>query len=77
MTRALLAIAFLAIVWGFTFGYWCGRPDATYRPVPACQEDTVLIGAGDFEPAAEPHTGGRWSVYVCGPAVDDFEEVLP
>lgn len=35
------------------------------RAVPACQEDVTLVGSGDFE-------FGRWSSYVCGPAVDDL-----
>lgn len=33
--------------------------------IPACAEDVVLVGAGDF---AE----GRYERYVCGPALDDF-----
>jgi hypothetical protein len=75
MTRAILAAVLLAAVLSFGLGYTAGL--RTPPPVPACQEDAVLIGAGDFEPAAEPHTGGRWSAYVCGPAVDDFEAVAP
>ena len=38
---------------------------ALSRPVPACPEDAVLLGVGDFE-------AGRWTGYVCGPAVDDY-----
>lgn len=37
------------------------------RLVPACHEDVVLIGYGDFE-------NGQWSNYSCGPAIDDFAE---
>jgi hypothetical protein len=33
--------------------------------LPACQEDSVLVGQGQFR-------GGRWTEYVCGPAVDDY-----
>jgi hypothetical protein len=33
--------------------------------LPACQEDSVLVGQGQFR-------GGRWAEYVCGPAVDDY-----
>ena len=33
--------------------------------VPRCAEDTVVVGQGDFEE-------GRWSYYICGPALDDF-----
>jgi hypothetical protein len=35
--------------------------------LPRCQEDAVLIGTGAFD-------AGRWSAYVCGPAVDDYKE---
>ena len=34
-------------------------------PMPACEEDAVLVGVGDFE-------AGRWTAYECGPARDDF-----
>ena len=33
--------------------------------IPRCQEDTVLVGQGDF-------VRGQWSRYECGPALDDF-----
>ena len=35
--------------------------------IPACEEDAVIVGIGDFE-------AGRWSGYECGPARDDFIE---
>ena len=35
--------------------------------LPRCNEDEVLIGRGEFE-------HGRWTRYVCGPAVDDGRE---
>ena len=38
-----------------------------FHRIPACQEDVVLLGAGSFE-------RGRWTYYVCGPAVDDYQE---
>lgn len=38
---------------------------AGLRWLPPCTEDVVLLGTGDFE-------AGRWSSYVCGPAVDDL-----
>ena len=31
-----------------------------------CEEDQVLIGAGDFD-------GHHWDRYLCGPALDDFQ----
>ena len=39
-----------------------------YRVIPQCQEDAVLVGVGDFE-------NGRWTRYVCGPALDDCTAV--
>ena len=33
--------------------------------IPACEEDQVLVGTGDFD-------HGHYSEYVCGPAVDDY-----
>jgi hypothetical protein len=35
--------------------------------IPACMEDAVVIGFGDFD-------HGRWSEYTCGPALDDYTE---
>jgi hypothetical protein len=34
--------------------------------IPACQEDAVIVGQGDF-------VEGYWTEYVCGPSLDDFE----
>lgn len=42
-------------------------PDAMQDRIPRCTEDAVLVGTGSFD-------NGRWSAYVCGPAVDDYEE---
>ncbi len=36
-------------------------------PMPKCQEDAVLVGIGNFYQ-------GRWSSYICGPAVDDYHD---
>ena len=56
----------------FTIGLVCSNTVMKIRSwqdklfvVPACQEDSVLVGAGQFE-------NGRWDWYECGPAVDDF-----
>ena len=35
--------------------------------IPQCAEDVVLVGIGDFE-------DGRWTSYICGPAVDDYND---
>lgn len=35
------------------------------QQVPDCSEDTVFLGAGDYE-------DGRWDYLICGPAVDDY-----
>lgn len=56
-------VVLLFAVYGFVsgFGIW---PQGL-AVLPECQEDSVLIGVGDFE-------RGRWSDYECGPAVDDY-----
>ncbi len=36
------------------------------RRIPLCPEDSVLVGAGDYE-------AGQWDAYDCGPALDDYE----
>jgi len=33
-------------------------------PLPYCNEDEAIMGIGEFE-------NGRWSAYVCGPALDN------
>lgn len=38
---------------------------ADYRQVTECQEDAVLVGAGDFH-------AGRYERYECGPSMDDY-----
>lgn len=35
-----------------------------YPDLPACEEDQVLVGIGEF-------ADGYWTDYACGPAVDD------
>ena len=37
----------------------------SFHRIPVCHEDVVLLGFGNFE-------RGRWTSYVCGPAVDDY-----
>ena len=49
----------------FAFSYLGLQTEKMHRTVPTCQEDAVLIGAGQFE-------NGRWDYYECGPAVDDL-----
>lgn len=38
-----------------------------FTRIPRCEEDQVIVGVGAY-------TDGRWSVYECGPALDDFAE---
>ena len=38
----------------------------SHRSIPKCQEDAVLVGAGEFE-------NGTWDYYQCGPAFDDYQ----
>jgi len=70
--RTLAAIGLVAVmsIIGFAMPSPASVTPETgpFRPVPACQEDQSLIGAGDFR-------DGRWDAYVCGPAVDDLVEV--
>jgi len=40
----------------------------TIYSIPQCSEDAVIVGVGDF-------VNGRWSQYVCGPALDDCTAV--
>lgn len=47
---------------------WAAIPDGPNAPtLPACPEDSVLVGLGAFD-------SGRWTAYQCGPAVDDYRE---
>jgi len=58
----LVALGYLSLQWLFLVTEW--------RPVPVCQEDSVLVGV--------PESGfsyGRWQFYECGPAVDDYIEI--
>lgn len=64
-TLATWAIALMLIALFVAEVTQGGTRPAQERVVPACEEDAVLIGAGDFE-------HGRWSAYECGPAVDDY-----
>lgn len=57
-------LAVLVLAEAFTLGViatWAGGG----RQMPVCQEDAILLGTGQFE-------RGRWSSYVCGPAIDDI-----
>lgn len=60
----LLAYIVCLLALGFAFGFMAGGSDAS-EAIPTCTEDSVLVGTGNFE-------SGRWSDYVCGPAVDDY-----
>jgi len=41
-----------------------------WRPVPVCNEDSVLLGVGEF-------SYGRWEFFECGPTVDDIIYLSP
>ena len=56
---ALVVLGLVLVVSTATLGI------AWSRMVPACAEDVVLVGVGDFD-------RGRWSRYECGPALDSF-----
>ena len=56
-TACLLAIL-------VTFAIFALVRDGT-PTVPACVEDSVIVGFGEYE-------NGYWTHYSCGPAVDDY-----
>lgn len=68
-TAALAAV----ILWGaLLLAMVGGRVRGPVPPVPripACAEDTVIVGTGDY-------AHGRWTAYVCGPARDDMVRPL-
>lgn len=58
--------ALFAAVWLAAMLVAATAPTPAPTPdLPRCPEDAVLIGSGSFD-------GGRYSSYVCGPAVDDY-----
>lgn len=65
--RAYLIVAALLLAWVAIPDGPAASSEPSTPAIPACEEDAVLIGVGDFEQ-------GRWSAYTCGPAVDDYEE---
>ena len=42
------------------------------RRIPICQEDSTLIGVGDFT-STLGISGGTWDAYICFLSVDDLE----
>jgi len=65
MNKSMLYLLVVLIIAGLLMGLvWA----STLRPANPCYEDSVLIGMGSFE-------NGRWTFYVCGPAIDDFTDI--
>lgn len=58
-------LLFVAAVAAMSWAIAADRQASTSRTVPACEEDAVLIGSGDF-------VAGRWTTYLCGPSADDY-----
>ena len=56
----------LALVLAVALALITGGLETGYRLLPSCPEDSVLVGAGEFE------STGLWDRYECGPAVDDY-----
>ena len=56
---ATIAVWFtgVAMALGAILSYFVG--------IPSCPEDAALVGTGYFQ-------WGRWTSYVCGPAIDDM-----
>jgi hypothetical protein len=63
MMRNIARAAILAVV--IVAGSIAVGPRGRAPIIPQCPEDSVLVGTGAFD-------NGRWSAYVCGPAVDDY-----
>lgn len=63
MTSDRITAAVAVIVLCLALALIASTPPA----LPACEEDQVLVGAGDFEM-------GKWTAYECGPSLDDFVE---
>ena len=65
----LLAITGMAIIGMTTFALqaqalrYLGWAEG--HRIPECQEDAVLLCAGQFQ-------NGTWDYYTCGPSADDF-----
>ena len=59
-----IIIATALYITGILMGTFIIAPDSPI--IEKCPEDSVLIGHGDFEK-------GKWDIYVCGPAVDDYK----
>jgi hypothetical protein len=67
MTQRIAYVA-AALALLFAIGYASGMARAADdSPIPACQEDAVLLGVGQFN-------HGHWDAYTCGPARDDYNE---
>jgi hypothetical protein len=65
MKRRVFILALLAI-WALGALALTAPSNAAHTvAIPVCEEDAVLVGAGDF-------IDGTWSRYECGPAVDDL-----
>ena len=56
-----LIIAIAIFILAITAATYIGR----LMYIPQCHEDAVIVGIGDFE-------NGRWTEYICGPSLDDF-----
>ena len=55
----------LGLILALAVALLTGALETRYRPVARCPEDSVLVGAGQFE-------SGYWDSYECGPAYDDY-----
>ena len=61
----MCVIIAIALLCGVALYYAETHTDLRLYHMPECAEDVVLVGVGDY-------VDGRWTAYVCGPAVDDF-----
>ena len=63
--KLLESLFAFVIIFSIVFFGFLAMVDWQHSDIPRCDEDAVIIGAGEY-------ANGRWSQYVCGPSVDDM-----
>ena len=64
MKMKLLYAATLLVLILIILAFVVAIPLLAVDTMPYCSEDEAIMGIGEFE-------NGRWSAYVCGPALDN------
>lgn len=65
--RAVVAASWIVLI-AVAGLLWVQAQTASIASIPACQEDAVIVGTGEF------HSDGRWDDYGCGPSWDDLQD---